>query len=119
MVARHDAPLFRRIIDAGREHYDRDKATYHVTADIRKLPSAEDVNDIAALEKIYLGVWSDVPIGCGFTEPGRQVLHCTFGTVLLDPKLGTQIRELLQAHADTYADVLSDHFVRHLRALAT
>ena len=119
VVARHDAPLFRRIIDAGREHYDRDKATYHVTADIRKLPCAEDVNHIAALEKIYLGVWSDVPIGCGFTEPGRQVLHCTFGTVLLDPKLGTQIRELLQAHADTYADVLSDHFARHLRALAT
>ena len=33
----------------------------------------------------------------------------------MDPKLGTQIRELLQAHADTYADVLSDHFARHLQ----
>ena len=119
VVARHDAPLFRRIIDTGREHYDRDKATYHVTADIRKLPGAEDVNDVAALEKIYLGVWSDVPTGCGFTEPGRQVLHCTFGTVLLDPQLGPLIRELLQAHADTYTDVLCDHFSRHLQALAT
>ena len=63
VVARHDAPLFRRIIDTGREHYDRDKATYHVTADIRQLPKSEDVTDIAALEKIYLGVWSDVPTG--------------------------------------------------------
>ena len=36
-------------------------------------------------------IWSagrDVPAGKGFTEPGRQVLHCTFGTVLMDPELG-------------------------------
>jgi hypothetical protein len=117
VVARHDPALFRRVVDTAREHYDRDKATYHVSADVRQLPSAEDVIDVAALEKIYLGVWSDVPAGCGFTEPGRQVLHCTFGTVLMDAQLGPAIRELLQAHADSYAEVLCDHFTRHLRAL--
>jgi hypothetical protein len=118
VVARHDAALFRRIIDMAREHYDRDKATYHVTADLRQLPSTVDVSDVVTLEKIYLGVWSDVPSGRGFTESGRQVLHCTFGTVLMDPNLGPLIRALLQAHADMYGDVLCDHFAQHLRALS-
>jgi hypothetical protein len=119
VVARHDAALFRRIIDMARQHYDRDKATYHVTADVRRLPSTNDVSDIVALEKTYLGVWSSVPAGRGFTEPGRQVLHCTFGTVLMDAELGGLIRPLLQSHADSYTELLCDHFVRHLHALNT
>jgi hypothetical protein len=118
VAARHDAPLFRRIIDVARQHYDRDKATYHVTADVRRLAAAEDVASVAQLEKIYLGTWSNVPAGCGFTEPGRQVLHCTFGTVLMDDELGKLIRQLLQAHAGTYTEILCDHFARHLDALS-
>jgi hypothetical protein len=117
VVARHDGGLFRRIIEIARQHYDRDKATYHVTADVRRLPSTEDVSDTATLEKTYLGVWSDVPPGEGFTEPGRQVLHCTFGTVLMDAELGPRIRQLLQSHAQSYSAILCDHFVRHLHAL--
>ena len=100
-----------------REHYDRDKATYHVSADIRRLPPAADVASVEQLEKIYLERWSDVPAGCGFTEPGRQVLHCTFGTVLMDRELGPLIRQLLDSHADTYSELLADHFSRHLAAL--
>ena len=88
VVARHDESLFRRVIEVSRKYYDRDKATYHVSADIRKLPSPDDVRDVVELEKIYLERWSEVPAGKGFTEPGRQVLHCTFGTILMDPELG-------------------------------
>jgi hypothetical protein len=73
--------------------------------------------DVAQLEKVYLERWPDVPPGKGFTEPGRQVLHCTFGTVLSDPKLGGEIRQSLQAHIDTYTEILADHFERHLQAL--
>ena len=58
------------------------------------------------------------PAGKGFTAPGRQVLHCTFGTMLMDPELGPSIRQLLEMHADTYTEVLADHFERHLRALS-
>jgi tagaturonate epimerase len=117
VVARHDASLFCRVIEVARRHYDRDKATYHVSADISKLPRADDVGEVVELERTYLGRWSDVPAGKGFTEPGRQVLHCTFGTILMDQELGTSIRQLLQSHADTYTEVLADHFERHLRAL--
>src|SRR4051794_35343727 len=92
VVARHDESLFRRIIEVARRHYDRDKATYHVSADAQRLPSAEDVADAAELEDIYLERWANVPAGNGFTKPGRQVLHCTFGTILMDPELGKLIR---------------------------
>jgi hypothetical protein len=119
VVARHDPSLFRRIVDTARHFYDRDKATYHVTAEIGRLPRADDVADLPQLESIYLGRWADVPAGQGFTQPGRQVLHCTFGAVLMDAQLGPLIRSLLHAHAGSYAEVLSEHFVRHLQALRT
>jgi hypothetical protein len=116
-VARHDEPLFRRVIEVARRYYDRDKATYHVSAEVSRLPHPGDVRDIGELEKVYLERWADVPVGKGFTKPGRQVLHCTFGTILMDPELGVSIRQLLQVHTDTYSEVLADHFERHLRAL--
>lgn len=119
VVARHDDHLFRRIVDTARRHYDRDRDTYHVTADINMLPSGDDCRGTEELEKTYLGHWSEVPAGRGFTEPGRQVLHCTFGTILMDPDLGPAIGHVLRDHADTYTEILADHFQRHLRALAT
>jgi hypothetical protein len=118
VAAWHDEALFRRIVDKARHNYDQDKATYHVTADVGRLPRPDDVRDVRQLEKIYLGRWPEVPAGRGFTEPGRQVLHCTFGTVLMDSELGPLIRQLLQAHADTYTEVLCDHFTKHLHALS-
>jgi hypothetical protein len=118
VVARHDEALFRRIIDTARGHYDRDRATYHVSAEVAELPAPADVSDTKRLEKLYLECWADVRKDRGFTEPGRQVLHCTFGTILTDAELGPAIRQLLEAHSATYTEVLADHFSRHLDALA-
>lgn len=118
VVARHEESLFRRIIDFGRDRYDTDKATYHVSAQLTKLPPAVEVSDVYRLEQLYLEDWDDVPPGKGFTAPGRQVLHCTFGSVLTDPELGPLVRSVLESHPDTYKDVLADHFSRHLEALA-
>ncbi|MCO8122465.1 tagaturonate epimerase family protein [Stieleria sp. TO1_6] len=117
VVARHDEALFRRIVQFGRERYDVDKATYHVSATNAAVPSDEGM-DAGQLEKIYLECWADVPQGAGFTEPGRQILHCTFGSTLTDPELGPAVRDVLESHPDTYTEVLADHFSRHLQALA-
>jgi len=114
VVARHDASLFRKIIGFARDHYDVDKATYHVSGTVEGTPLPDDV---AEQEKIYLECWADVPEGKGFTEPGRQILHCTFGSVLTDGELGPAVREVLLAHPDTYCEILTDHFSRHLEAL--
>ncbi|MEM6333298.1 MAG: hypothetical protein AAF823_08175 [Planctomycetota bacterium] len=40
------------------------------------------------MEAVYLQTWDTVPEGEGFTAPGRQILHCTFGSVLTEPDLG-------------------------------
>jgi tagaturonate epimerase len=119
VAARHDEPLFREIVETSRQHYDRDRATYHVSARVNDLPSARDVSSAKELEATYLEHWSDVPADCGFTAPGRQVLHCTFGTVLMDKNLGPRLREVLRAHSDTYTEILADHFARHLNALTS
>ena len=117
VVARHDGPLFRRIITFAREHYEVDRATYHVSATLDSAPPEEQVADIVELERHYLERWADVPAGRGFTAPGRQILHCTFGSTLTDPDLGPAVRLVLETHPETYADVLEEHFVRHLDAL--
>ncbi len=117
VVARHDAALFRTIIDFARSRYETDKATYHVSATLESAPAASDVTDVAVLEREYLENWSEVPAGLGFTKPGRQILHCTFGSVLTDPNLGPALRSVLEAHPDTYKEVLADHFARHLESL--
>lgn len=116
VVARHDAEAFREIIDFARSRYDTDKATYHVSATLADAPESNSATD-AVLESEYLECWKDVPLGKGFTKPGRQILHCTFGSVLTHPKLGPIVRDCLKSHTDTYCEVLDDHFGRHLDAL--
>ncbi len=118
VVARHDPALFRRLVEFGRSRYETDKATYHVSATLENTPAASDVPDATRLEQIYLERWEDVPAGKGFTEQGRQILHCTFGSTLNHEEFGPAIRSLLEAHLDSYTEILADHFSRHLKSLS-
>ena len=117
VVAIEDSELFRRIVDFARGRYNTDKATYHVHATVDGAPAPADVSDDHALQQLYLECWDDVPEGKGFTEAGRQILHCTFGSVLTHEEFGAAVRDCLAAHPDTYTDVLAIHFDRHLQAL--
>jgi tagaturonate epimerase len=117
VVARHEPALFRRIVEFARSRYDTDRASYHVSAAVGGVPSPADVPDGRELERLYLELWSEVPPGRGFTAPGRQILHCTFGSVLTDPELGPALRGVLEAHLGAYEEVLDEHFQRHLAAL--
>ena len=117
VVARHDEALFRRIIDFARSRYDHDKATYHVSATVAAVAAPADIGDVRQLESIYLECWPDVADGAGFTQPGRQILHCTFGSVLTDQQLGPALMGVLSGEAATYRQVLAEHFSQHLSAL--
>ena len=117
VAARHDTDLFKAIIDFSRGRYETDKATYHLSATLDEVPPADELADVHAMEQVYLESWDDVETGKGFTNPGRQILHCTFGSVLTDEKLGGELKALLKEHPETYADVLRVHFVKHLEAL--
>jgi hypothetical protein len=106
VAARHERKLFRRIIDFSRERFDRDKATYHISASLEKVPTAAAVADDARLEQLYLD-----------QNDGRQILHVTFGSVLSDSALGPALRDVLAAHPETHREVLARHFGNHLKAL--
>jgi hypothetical protein len=117
VAARHDEAFFRQIIDFARGRYDTDKATYHVSATLASAAPASEVRDVRELERQYLELWAEVPSGRGFTKPGRQILHCTFGSVLCHAEYGPHLKQLLREHQATYTEVLADHFSRHLQAL--
>jgi hypothetical protein len=117
VVARHDADLFRNIIDFSRDRYERDRATYHVSATLGGVPPPAQLADARLLEKTYLGEWSTTPPATGLSDPGRQILHTTFGSVLTDRSLKPLLMQILTEHPATYREVLEDHFSRHLRAL--
>ena len=116
VALRHDPSLFVRIVEFARAHYDEDRATYHVSAEVDAVPAPSQLPP-HDLERTYLGRWDEVPAGKGFTQPGRQILHCTYGSVLMDADLGPALRDVLTAHAKTYDEVLAEHFGRHLDAL--
>lgn len=117
VAAQHDPSLFREIIDFSRSRFDEDKASYHVSAVVNEIPAPEEVEDPVILERLYLDRWEDVAPGHGFTEPGRQILHCTFGSVITNAKLGPRLVSLLQAHPQEHCEILRQHFVRHLLPL--
>lgn len=123
VAARHDPDLFREIIHFSRERYDTDKATYHVHATLDAVPSPTQITDDRELERLYLEIWKEIPTTPegfperGFTAPGRQILHCTFGSVLTDARLGPGVHQVLEQHPDTHRDILADHFGKHLQAL--
>ena len=117
VAARSDEALLRKIIDYARDRYDQDRATYHVSATVENLPKSAEIADGAKLEQLYLECWPDVAPGTGFTQPGRQIVHCTFGSVLRHPQLGPAIKQLVAGHPDLHRQILADHFVKHLEAL--
>ncbi len=118
VVARHDPTAFRRIIAFSRDHYDNDKATYHVSATLADAPTVDKASDLE-LEREYLELWREVEPGKGFTKLGRQILHCTFGSVLRDPELGGIVRSNLEKYPETYKEILKEHFIKHLEALSS
>ena len=119
VAAIHDEKLFREIVRFSRERYNTDKATYHVSATLASAPAEKDVASVVELEQHYLERWEDIRSKklIGFTNGGRQILHCTFGSVLTHPTLGKELKHVLKTHQDTYTQVLEVHFAKHLEAL--
>jgi hypothetical protein len=116
-VVRVDPKLFREVVKLSRSRYDTDRATYHVSATLQSAPPAEEISDPKAPEKAYLGLWADCPKGKGLSDPGRQIVHCTFGSVLCDAKLGPQVKQLVAENQALYTQILDEHFSKHLLAL--
>jgi len=117
VTVRHAPDLFREIIDYARDRYPEDRKTYHVSATLEGVPAPDRVEDVRELEKNYLERWPDVETSRGFTKPGRQILHCTYGSVLTHETLGPRLQDVLESHLETYTKVLEKHFRKHLEPL--
>ena len=106
-AAQTDPALFREILDFARERYPQDRATYHVSAELEKVPGADDVPDEA------------LP-GLLDQFDARQVLHVTYGSVLMEKnedgswRFKDRLFQVLKDHEDEHYEALERHFRRHL-----
>ena len=105
-IAALDVDFLRKIYVFAREHYEADKATYHVSAQLARAPEPENVTDWPSLLEQF---------------DARMILHHTYGSVLTQQtsegkkQFYDHLMSLLRAHPDAYAKNLEKHFMRHLR----
>jgi len=97
VLAKHEPDLFLRIYSLGRERYETDRRTYHVSAKLDLLP---DTDDLPALLNDF---------------QAREVFHVTFGSALA--QFGAELKAALAKHAAAYYDGLKTHFDKHLSLL--
>lgn len=103
-VAEKNPSIFRKILEFSATRYADDRATYHVSAEIEKMPPVSRLPD-ASLP----GVLNDFH--------SREVLHVTYGSVLSNPALRQGFFDTLHANETIYADNLERHFGRHFTLL--
>ncbi len=98
-VAQVDTDLFREILTLARDRYETDRVTYHVSAQLAKVPEAQAVGDddlVSLLDQF----------------DAREVLHVTFGSAL--DQFGDQVKTILRDNEETHYEMLQEHFRRHL-----
>jgi hypothetical protein len=99
LVAEHEPALFRAMLDHARAHFEHDRKTYFLDAQLNKVPSGSAVAD------------ADLPELLDQFD-SRQVLHVVFGSIL--DAFGAELRAFIAAHEDDYRAGLERHFTRHL-----
>lgn len=92
--------LFRSIVGFARERYPIDRATYHVSAELEKMPELATIADDG-----LTGLLDDFH--------AREVLHVTFGSVLHHPEFRAPFFAALRNNEEVYYGMLEKHFNRH------
>jgi hypothetical protein len=107
VIAKIDPSLFREILAFGIGRYDEDRATYHVSAQLAKVPDPESVAD------------NDLP-GVLDQFDARQVLHVSYGSVLMaeDASGASRFRDrllrVLKTDPEAHAAGLKHHMDKHV-----
>ncbi len=111
VIAQVAPALFCEVAEFARGRYGEDRASYHVSAHVERIPALKDVFDSASGQEMprrfeeLAGRLDDFDV--------RQVLHVTFGSVL--DRFGAEIRRELIVHEEEYNAQLERHFYRHLK----
>ena len=111
-VAHKDPDLFREILDFSCQHYEAEKESYHVSADLSNVPSAEELDDEQLMDLFE-------------QDDTRQVLHVTFGRILT-ARTGKKhylfrdrLLKCMEDHEETHYELLIRHFHRHIKPFMT
>ena len=99
-VADRVPELFRDIFEFCITRYADDRESYHVSAEIERLPAVPQLSD------------ADLPTVLDDFH-AREVLHVTYGSVLNNPPLNQGLYDVLHQYEDTYGENLERHFDRH------
>ena len=98
VIAMVDPDLFRAMLAYASERYPTDRASYHVSAEVSRLPSLNDDSALPDLMDQF---------------DTRQIMHVTFGSLL--DQFRDPLYAILRAHQDAYDAVLKRHFDRHIQ----
>ena len=105
-VAACKPKLFREILEFSRSLYEHERRTYHVSAELDRVPAAADLRD-RELKTLFED------------DDARQVLHVTFGRVLTEKDADGEylfkerLLAALEEHEAAHYDNLVAHFRRH------
>ena len=97
VIAMRDAPFFREILTLARERFETDRATYHISGRLERVPVDPPDDALPALFEHF---------------DSRQALHVTFGSQL--DRFRDRLYAFLHAHEGDYQAVLETHFDRHI-----
>jgi len=106
-IARIAPVLFRDILGFAIANYERDKATYHVSAQLGKVPAPDSLAD------------EELPQVLDAFDT-RQALHVTFGSVLTATNedggwlFKQRLLEALEGHQEAHYEALEAHIARHV-----
>ena len=100
-IARLNPTLFRQIVALAIDRYPVDRASYHVSASLERMPDPAKWPDERLPELLE-------------NFDAREVLHVTFGSVINHQSLRQPFFATLRAHEETYYQILEEHFTKHL-----
>lgn len=104
-IAIHDPALYRRIHTFTLGYYPTALNYYHITADFDAIPALDSVED-QDLATTYLD-----------EANARQMLHISYGGILQNQELRTDVYAVLHHYEEEYANLLMSHFEKHIGLL--
>jgi hypothetical protein len=99
-IGQVEPKLFRSIAAFARERYPIDRSSYHVSAEVARMPDPSTLADemlTALLDNFH----------------AREILHVTFGSVLHHPEFREPFFNALQDNEEVYYGMLETHFGKH------
>lgn len=103
VLAHKDPGLFRDVAIFSLSAFAEDKATYHISADVSKIPAIESLADDELPQFVQ-------------THDSRQVLHVAYGSVL-NSSLGERLVHTVLKYEAEHEEALAVHLGRHIQGL--